>query len=341
MTPKDNAQDEELLARYRRASDTDAAAPSESVRSAILAESRRVAEQLAKKAPQQPFDVSRPAANDARWKITAFGTVGAGLLAALLIAPHFWESQRATDAGSVPAAAPAAKIASADAAGPAAKTASPDAAAPAPATAPPPKMESIAPSSLQEVVVTRAERKASKASAEETLQYSAPAPSNPPSVAQNNAPASPPPIATSTAPPSQPQVSNSLAPPVGPAPGDITGGYSARAAQGGALAMSADRAARANLAPTPSSLQAAAGLGDVRQTALLLDQGAAVDARDEAGRTPLLLAVARGRLEVVRLLLARGADPNAADNAGRTPLQQAREKNLQDVAALLERAGAH
>jgi len=68
MTSKDNAQDEELLARYRRASDTDAAAPSESVRSAILAESRRVAEQLAKK--QHPFDVSRPAANDARWKIT-------------------------------------------------------------------------------------------------------------------------------------------------------------------------------------------------------------------------------------------------------------------------------
>jgi hypothetical protein len=335
VSPKDDAQDEELLARYRRASDTDAAAPSESVRSAILAESRRVAEQLAKQAPQQPFDVSRPAANDARWKITAFGTVGAGLLAALLIAPHFWESQRGTEAGSVPAAAPAAKIASADAAGPAAKTASLDAAAPAPATAPPPKMESIAPASpdesLQEVVVTRAEREASKASAEESRRYSAPALSSPANVVQNYA----------TAPASPPQVTNSLAPPVAPAPGDITGGYSARAAQGGALSSSADRAARASLVPTPASLQVAAGLGDVRQAAALLDRGAAVDARDEDGRTPLMLAVARGRLEVVRLLLARGADPNAVDNAGRTPLQQAREKNLQDVAALLERAGAH
>src|SRR5258708_39050920 len=100
MTSKDNAQDEELLARDRRASDTAAAAPSESVRSAILAEGRRAAEQLAKNAPPRPFDVSRPAANDARWKITAYGTVGAALLAALLIAPRFWESQRATQVSS-------------------------------------------------------------------------------------------------------------------------------------------------------------------------------------------------------------------------------------------------
>src|SRR5258708_18047198 len=141
MTSKDNAQDEELLARYRRASDTDAASPSESVRSAILAESRRVAEQLAKK--QHPFDVSRPAANDARWKITAYGTVGAALLAALLIAPRFWESQRATQVSSAPAAAPpaapAAKSASSNVTAPA-ESASSDPAAPAP------KLESVAPS---------------------------------------------------------------------------------------------------------------------------------------------------------------------------------------------------
>src|SRR5258708_20217073 len=102
--------------------------------------------------------------------------------------------------------------------------------------------------------------------------------------------------------------------------------------------MSADRAARASLVPTPAGLQAAAGLGDIRQTALLLDQGVAVDARDADGRTPLMLAVAQGRLGILRLLLARGADPNAVDNAGHRPLQQAREKNLRDVAPLPERA---
>jgi len=320
MTSKDNSQDEELLARYRRASDTDAAAPGESVRSAILAESRRVAEQLAKK--QHPFDLSRPAANDPRWKITAFGTVGAALLAALLIAPRFWESQRATQVAGVPAAAPAAKSASSKTA-PAAESASSDAAAPAPAAAAP-KLEEVKPyaalsnaaparqspsESLQEIVVTQAERKASKPSADALQRYAAPAPGNPP-IAASIPPAAPP-------------------------------AYSARAAQGGTLSMSADRAARSGIAPTPASLQAAAGLGDVRQATSLLDQGVAVDARDEDGRTPLMLAVAQGRLEVVRLLLARGADPNAADNSGRTPLQQARAGNLRDVAALLERAGAH
>ena len=330
MTSKDNAQDEELLARYRRAGEKDAAAPSESVRSAILAESRRVADELK---PKTSFDVSRPAANDARWKITAYGTFGAALLAALLIAPRFWESRRATEVSSAPAAptaAPVPSTAASDAAAPAAKLASSNAAAPAP------KMESIEPSnpgeSLQEVIVTQATHKASLASAEKSRRDSVPAPSNPPSVEHYaGAPASPPPVADSAAPLAAP------APIAAPAPL----AYSARAAQGGVLSMNADRAARTSLVQTPASLQAAAGLGDVRQTALLLDQGVAVDARDEAGRTPLMLAVAQGRLEVVRLLLARGADPNAADNAGRTPLQQARDRNLRDVAALLERAGAH
>jgi hypothetical protein len=78
----------------------------------------------------------------------------------------------------------------------------------------------------------------------------------------------------------------------------------------------------------------------VTQTTALLDQGAAIDARDELGRTPLMLAVMQDRPAVVRLLLARGADPNAADNAGHTPLQKAKQEKLRDVAALLERAGA-
>ena len=92
MTSKESAQDKELLERYRRASGTEAAAPSEAVLAAILAEGRRVAEQRAKETRGQPFDASRPAANDSRWKITAFGTAGAALVAALLFAPRLWES---------------------------------------------------------------------------------------------------------------------------------------------------------------------------------------------------------------------------------------------------------
>lgn len=104
MTPKDSAQDQELLERYRRASEAHALAPSEAVRSAILAEGRRVAEQLAARAAPTPFEVSRPAGNDSRWKITAFGTAGAALLAALLIAPRYWESPPSAQVSSVPAA---------------------------------------------------------------------------------------------------------------------------------------------------------------------------------------------------------------------------------------------
>jgi hypothetical protein len=112
MTPNDDTQDEELLARYRRAS-ADAAGPSEAARAAILAESRRVAEGLAKQAPPPTFDVSRPAANDSRWKIPAFGTVGAALLAALLFAPRYWENAPPAQVSMAPAPAPASAPASA------------------------------------------------------------------------------------------------------------------------------------------------------------------------------------------------------------------------------------
>src|SRR5580698_3232105 len=91
MTPNDDTRDEELLARYRQAS-PDAPGPSDAVRAAILAESRRVAAELAKQAPRKSIDTSGPAANDSRWKLTVFGTAGAALLAALLFAPRYWET---------------------------------------------------------------------------------------------------------------------------------------------------------------------------------------------------------------------------------------------------------
>jgi len=310
-----------LLARYRQAS-ADAPGPSDAVRAAILAESRRVADELAKQAPRQPFDASRPAANDSRWKITAFGTAGAALLAALLFAPHYWEN--APPAQLSTAAAPA--------------TAPTTAPTTAPVAAPVPKAESLAPAresrsdstSLQEVAVTRAERKDSKSSGAPSSKLAAaaqsPAPAARNSIAQNYAPVAPSASPLAAAPP---------APIARARPLDL----SAYTVGSAALAKRAGAVGGAVL--TPAALQSAIAQGDVAQTALLLDQGAVIDARDEAGRTPLMLAVTQDRLEIVRLLLARGADPNAADNAGHTPLQQATKRNLQDVAALLEQAGAH
>jgi Ankyrin repeats (many copies) len=322
MTSKESAQDKELLERYRRASDTEAAAPSEAVRAAILAESRRVAEQRAKELRGQPFDASRSAANDSRWKITAFGTAGAALVAALLFAPRLWEN--------APPAPSASNIAQ------------------------PPKLESLqaTPNSsepLQEIVVTQATRESSKAAGAASPKLSAPA-----------APASPAdeiaaPKATELkprmdlpAPPERQEVPAQSAAleekiyaqnyvPAAPAATPI-----APASQMAPLASSGNAARVANLrsAPQPAALQFAAASGDTAQTTALLNQGAALDARDDHGRTPLMLAVMQGRLDVVRLLLNRGADPNIADSAGRTPLQQAKQQNLREVAALLKRAGA-
>jgi hypothetical protein len=310
MTPNDDTRDEELLARYRQAS-ADAPGPSDAVRAAILAESRRVADELAKQAPRQPIDVSRPAANDSRWKITAFGTAGAALLVALLFAPRYWET------------APPAQVSQAP--------------APAPPAAPARQSPSEA-NSLQEIVVTQAGRKSAKTYAVPSPQVAAPAATAPPSVAQNYAPGSP------SAPPS---ASNFIVAPRAPAAranpldlsayGVVGGVPLSKRAEGAAAADSA----RTGGALTPATLHSAAAQGDLTQTATMLDQGAVIDARDEAGRTPLMLAVTEDRVEIVRLLLARGADPNAADNSGHTPLQQATKRNLQDVAALLQQAGAH
>ena len=276
MTSKDNTQDEELLARYRRAGDADAAAPSESVRSAILAESRRVAEQLAKK--QHPFDLSRPAANDARWKITAFGTVGAALLAALLIGPRYWESRRATEVdrtevSSVPAAAPAAKTAS----------------------APAPKLESISPASpnesLQEVVVTQADRKASKPSAEESRQHSAPAYSS--RAAQGGA------LSMS----SDKLARASLV----PTPASLQAAAGLGDARQAVLLLDQGVAVDARDADGRTPLMLAVAQGRLEVVRLLLARGADPNAADNSGRTPLQQARAGNLRDVAALLERAGA----------------------------------
>ncbi|XP_053061342.1 ankyrin repeat domain-containing protein 65 isoform X5 [Acinonyx jubatus] len=72
----------------------------------------------------------------------------------------------------------------------------------------------------------------------------------------------------------------------------------------------------------------------------LLRQGASVEERDRAGRTPLHLAVLRGHVPLVRLLLQRGAAVGAADRAGRTPLHEAAWHGHSRVAELLLQRGA-
>jgi ankyrin repeat protein len=60
-------------------------------------------------------------------------------------------------------------------------------------------------------------------------------------------------------------------------------------------------------------------------TALLVAAGADVNARQQAGNTPLHETAQVGLVNLTRLLLEHGADPNARDDNGRTPADLARE----------------
>ena len=68
---------------------------------------------------------------------------------------------------------------------------------------------------------------------------------------------------------------------------------------------------------------------------LHLRRGASLEARDERGRTPLLLAASAGRLATCRLLIVEGADVTATDTGGQTAAGTALKAGFPDVAAVL------
>ena len=73
---------------------------------------------------------------------------------------------------------------------------------------------------------------------------------------------------------------------------------------------------------------------------MLVDAGAAVNARGERSETPLMAAVRARNLENARTLLELGADPRARDSYGTTALDIAREEEFEEMIELLEEGGA-
>ncbi len=78
--------------------------------------------------------------------------------------------------------------------------------------------------------------------------------------------------------------------------------------------------------------------GDVEKVRRLLEQPAAVHARDEQGWTPLNWAAGKGDTEMVRLLLDHGADVTETGRDNRTPLRIAKAAGRKEAAEILTAA---
>jgi ankyrin repeat protein len=67
---------------------------------------------------------------------------------------------------------------------------------------------------------------------------------------------------------------------------------------------------------------------DPGAVAVLLKNGAAVDAQDRSGRTALMYAAEKGQLESARALLAHKADARLKDRKGKTARDHAKDPVL-------------
>jgi ankyrin repeat protein len=103
------------------------------------------------------------------------------------------------------------------------------------------------------------------------------------------------------------------------------------------LELGADVKARGANSMHNTPLHAAAAGRHAGICALLLKQGAEVNATQSGGYTALHSAAANGDMETVRLLLAHEADPAVRAENGQTALEMARQKNQQNVVELLEK----
>lgn len=82
-------------------------------------------------------------------------------------------------------------------------------------------------------------------------------------------------------------------------------------------------------------VRAAIQNGNLHLVSEYLNNGGSVNARDQRGRTPLMLAAAKGHAEVCRLLLDFGADLSDRDDDGRTALEIANDIGEHAIVTIL------
>lgn len=348
-----SAQDDELIQRYREASEHDDARPGAHVRGAVRAHAQMLAAAAVaadnSSATEAAATARRTAANAARWKISALATVAVVGVTGLLMLQFERGTQEEQEIAygqrraEAPVAAPphtalpapAAAVAAAPAAIPGAQT--------LPATAK--TAEAAKPSTAK----VRANSVTSTPQAE-----SAPVPSL--GGARSGFPGSPPANADrAEVPPTAPhqaplaerrqrsaendglaaKAEGAVDPSPAPAARSVSGGHAARENLS-APAPSAD------LGSTPTALEGAlreaARAGRVLQVESLVGQGAALNAGDRAGKTALMLAATNGHTSAVQKLLALGANPGLVDREGLNAAQQARRLGYTRIADLIDAA---
>ena len=72
-----------------------------------------------------------------------------------------------------------------------------------------------------------------------------------------------------------------------------------------------------------------------------IERGDNLNARDAAGKTPLMLAAARNKLHIFKLLLDAGADPLLCDADGKTALFIAKAAGACEIVSMLETSFSH
>jgi uncharacterized protein len=92
----------------------------------------------------------------------------------------------------------------------------------------------------------------------------------------------------------------------------------------------------ANNATQVMPLHSAASSRNLAAARLLVEHGAPVNARQQAGWVPIHAAAQNGDQEMVDLLLAHGADVDITNNDGKTPAMVAKNKGHAKIASLLE-----
>ncbi len=103
----------------------------------------------------------------------------------------------------------------------------------------------------------------------------------------------------------------------------------------------APRAAGEQAQTDRQSLADAVLYNDTKAVQALIAGGADVNAFDETGMTPLMVAVSEGRTAIAKLLVAAKADVNLAAQDGTTPLMRAASANRREAMQLLVTSGAN